>query len=105
VLNAQFWVAIDVALCASTLARSRVQIAKREKMVCATSQSRKTLQSRLRMNHFNSCSPKSVWYYIMGVNVHVKFISFLFRSVLFASGTFSCCAALGKSLVLPFFSF
>ena len=28
------------------------------------------------MNHFNPCSPKSVWYYITGVNVHIKFISF-----------------------------
>src|ERR1700686_2123269 len=25
---------------------------------------------------FNSCNAKSVWYYITGVNVHVKFISF-----------------------------
>ncbi len=35
------------------------------------------------MNHFNSCSPKSVWYYITGVNVHIKFISFFFAPFFF----------------------
>jgi hypothetical protein len=48
------------------------------------------------MNKFNAGNPKSVWYYTTGVNVHVAFILTLFRSVLFASRTFSCCAALGQ---------
>jgi len=66
---------------------------------------RKTLHGRLQMNKFNAGNPKSVWYYTTGVNVHVAFIFTLFRSVLFASRTFSCCAPLGKSFFLPFFSF